>query len=293
MYSHFVCSSYIFFMLFFRLPEKNMNENKSLFKIFSSLAARCCGRWRFFRALFMLLLKLVLVRRLLLVVLLLPLLTSTSTTTTVMLSTMLFFCCCCRWSDDDDGDDDDDQQEDDRDVVRRTSAVVALCLWCRRCATTTPVCVPRRVLFCMKMLPRRSPLDEISSICVSRSPLCLLCTLHGQLGEFFFTLLLVANSSYCHITHRYTATPMMYRTMILHHPTIHTKPCSSYRGRSSSPTLPVLPGASNNATFPEYIAEDTHSALLWLSGFRWKMRSRLTFLPENTLSLALPVLSRN
>lgn len=45
---------------------------------------------------------------------------------------------------------------------------------------------------------------------------------------------------------------LWYRTMILHHPTIHTKPCSSYSGRSSSPTLPVLPGASNNATFPVY-----------------------------------------
>lgn len=159
-----MCSSYIFFMLFFRLPEKNMNENKSLFKIFSSLAARCCGRWRFFRAVFMLSVKLVLGPFLL--VLLLPLTTKTST---VMLSTMLFF--CCRGSDDDDGDHDDDQQEDDRDVVRRTSAVVALCLWC--CATQ--VCVPRRVLFCMKVLPRRSPRNEISSICVS---FFTACTLH-------------------------------------------------------------------------------------------------------------------
>lgn len=187
-----MCSSYIFFMLFFRLPEKNMNENKSLFKIFSSLAARCCGRWRFFRALFMLLLKLVLGP--LLVVLLLPL--TTTTTSTVMLSTMLFF--CCRWSDDDDGDhDDDDQQEDDRDVVRRTSAVVALCLWC---LGATPVCVPRRVLFCMKVLPRRSPRNEISSICVSFST--AYCTLHGQLCEFFFASI-VATTSYSHITHRY------------------------------------------------------------------------------------------
>lgn len=65
-------SSYLFLHALFRLPEKNMNENKSLFKTFSSLA-RCCGRWRFFRALFMLLLVLRLLVVLLDVVFLLPL----------------------------------------------------------------------------------------------------------------------------------------------------------------------------------------------------------------------------
>lgn len=182
-------------MLFFRLPEKNMNENKSLFKTFSSLA-RCCGRWRFFRALFMLLLVRLLLLLLLLVELL-PLLRKTATTTTTMAATMLFF--CCRWSDDDDGDDD--QQEDGRDVVRRTSA--RLCCVCGVVGVLQQ-CVYRGA-YCSawKCCRVAAQLDEISSMCRS-SP-----HLHGGPSSFakptwgigFFASL--RNCCYCHITHRF------------------------------------------------------------------------------------------